>query len=132
VLSLKDIGWLAGLLEGEGCFVARSKAALRISISTTDRDVAARAAAMLGARVLDVKPQTPTNKPVYCVKTASVAAAGWMMTIYPLMGVRRKARIRELISRWRGHSRDGWVIHRAKFGCSCSSKNGACSRHEAA
>ena len=55
MLTLKEIAWLAGLLEGEGSFGAYVKGSQSpcIQFSMCDKDVLERAANMLGGPVKD-------------------------------------------------------------------------------
>lgn len=95
-----DVRWLAGLLEGEGCFVF-SRTTPRIMLSMTDRDVVARAAAMLRNPMGERPPPKPGYKKRYVTNLNGNDAAGWMMTLYGEMGRRRRAKIREVLSRWK-------------------------------
>lgn len=119
--SLKDICWLAGILEGEGCFSINTST-IRISFTSTDRDIAERVAHLLKAKVKCRLPWSKgtaafNQKLVYIV-SASRHATEWMMTIYPLMGERRRAKIRELLIHWRAMVGHGviWERRRAKYG----------------
>ena len=101
MISTADIAWLAGLLEGEGSFFYKTSPAIRLKMA--DRDVVERAGRLLGVR--QVMPQQPDKrhpewKLQYLAQLYSAPAAGWMMTIYQFMGVRRKERIRDVLARW--------------------------------
>lgn len=113
-LSLGEIRWLAGLLEGEGCFgIYFNKNAkgekkypvLRISLGMTDEDVVERAAGLLGARGHRTYQPAKGIKPFFETTVTGSRAAGWMMTLYSLMGRRRRQRILECLSRWDGPRR---------------------------
>lgn len=102
-----DIHWLAGLLEGEGCF-SSTEGYPSIMVKMVDRDVIERAQAILrpvvfrngGNDVRGYGPYDDTRQRQYVAKIAGRRAAGWMMTLYPLMGGRRQARIRNLLAMW--------------------------------
>lgn len=111
--STKDVCWLAGLLEGEGSFTVANKGRHcypSVKLKMTDRDVVERAARILrtvqyrkgGNGILSYRPSRSTmgTKQNYVVAIAGRRAAGWMMTLYPLMGERRQKRIRELLALW--------------------------------
>jgi hypothetical protein len=100
MISTIDIAWLGGLLEGEGSFNWTSSP--HIQIQSTDFDVVQHAGDLLG-----VIPQAewrpkgkPSYKPVRGAHLHGARAAAWMMTIYPFMGERRQAKIREVLIRW--------------------------------
>lgn len=109
--QLKDIYWLAGLLEGDGCFTNSGGA---ISIPTiivkmTDRDTVEKAQRILrpvkfradGNTIFEFSDPRPDRQPQFIAKIGGKRAAGWMMTLYPLMGQRRQSRIRELLTTWK-------------------------------
>ncbi len=50
MMSLKDLAWLGGLLEGEGCFMI-PKGSPRIALAMSDKDVVQRAARLMGLNV---------------------------------------------------------------------------------
>lgn len=104
MIETKTIHWLAGLLEGEAAFTNSCQwpGLLRIEFTSTDLDVALRVSHILNCPYTIRPSSTLTKKQAYQVRLARRAeAAGWMMTLYPLMGVRRKAKIRELLGKWR-------------------------------
>lgn len=109
-MKLTDIAWLAGLLEGEGYFGGgrpianktkkRGGGSFVIALNMTDEDVVARAASLMKGTYFKRRLQ-PRCKQAYMIQIGGSRAAEWMMTIYPLMGERRKTRIREALSYWR-------------------------------
>jgi hypothetical protein len=106
--AANDIRWLAGLLEGEGAFGLNGGHAqsARIVVSMTDEDVVARAAGLLGSRLRSLQPRQLTKaggprKRVYTAAVYGSQAAGWMMTLWPLMGQRRRAEIGRALAVWR-------------------------------
>jgi hypothetical protein len=97
-----DVAWVAGLLEGEGCFALLKTNTAKINLNMTDRDVVERFAALVGVKVRAVKPEKSHYKIQYRAEvTGSKKAIGWMMTILPLMGARRGAKIKEVIAAWK-------------------------------
>ena len=115
MLDLNDLRWLAGWLEGEGCFSLHKQIHAgklyqypRIVAGSTDKDVLQRVAQLLGVKVLGpylgLTKRPPRKKPFYECSVTGTGATEWMMTLYTLMGQRRKARIREVLAVWReGH-----------------------------
>lgn len=117
-MKVKDLMWLAGLLEGEGSFSVNAGIYPRISVRMTDKDVVDRAAGMLGT--ITTGPFKCKGKESYKPQWTTVIngkhAIGWMMTLYPMMGERRKQRIKYLIAHWRLFSgRTIKVIDRPAF-----------------
>lgn len=99
--TVADIRWLAGYLEGEGCFTFTGGKYRypRIVVESTDEDVIQRVVKLWGNKARAV--QHGKHKVGYSVASTCAKAAGWMMTLYPLMGQRRQARIREVLTNWR-------------------------------
>jgi hypothetical protein len=106
VLSLRDIGWVAGLFEGEGSILAPSQAAdsMRLTIAMTDLDVLWRYAVLVGATSLHGPYQWQSSvghKGMYRVTIYGSRAAALGMTIYPLLGERRQAKMKQALLEWR-------------------------------
>jgi hypothetical protein len=108
--SLKDIAWLAGLLEGEGSFsvgVVRKgrqagKRRLQITLMMTDEDVVRRAAAIMKTKLYGpYGPYKTCNKPCWQIHVGAAKAAAWMMTLYSFMGERRKQAIEQGLREWK-------------------------------
>ena len=100
MITTNEIYWLAGLIEGEGCFSWQKKGGLFIYLGMTDLDVLEYASLLFDRKVYTIR-RHPPRKPLGVVRIAGSRAAGWMMTLYPLLGARRRARIRELLTQWR-------------------------------
>jgi hypothetical protein len=95
-----DIAWLAGLWEGEGCFLFNKTPTMAIEM--TDLDVIERVSSLMKHKVLVHKRVKMTsNKPMYCVKLYGKQAAAWMMTFLPLLGKRRLGKVKECLLKWR-------------------------------
>lgn len=109
--SIKDIAWVAGLLEGEGCFSRRKGQkgnyhSPTIQLCMTDKDTVIRFAKITGAyKVILQKHRTKANKKVFRCVIYGSRAVQWMQTIYPLMGSRRKQKLRECLFDWKNHSK---------------------------
>lgn len=103
MLSPSNLGWLAGLLEGEGCFslTGTSRTTPTITLVMTDQDVMERAADVMGAPSIWMPKLRPRRKQTYRFALSGSRAVGWMMTLYPFLGSRRKARLRECLDVWR-------------------------------
>lgn len=100
-----DIAWVAGIIEGEGCFNIRRTAGkypLAIcSVSMTDFDVIQRLHEVTGiGRVgsLRVDKRGSQRKPTLNWTVAKKRdMARLMLAVYPLMGERRRKKIAEAI-----------------------------------
>jgi len=102
-MTTLHIAWLAGLLEGEASFMRRNGSP-SIKIQLTDRDVLDRAASILGGTVgrNSYQPKgKATYKPVYHLSIHGMRAIAWMMTLYPMLGVRRRKKVREILEAWK-------------------------------
>ena len=110
-MTTAKIAWLAGLLEGEGCFYFRvrkvkgiikeyrfKKTAL-ITVSSTDKDVIQNVSKMWNSSIYTRR--NGVNKDYYTTVVNGKQAIGWMLTIYSYLGVRRRAKIREIVTRWK-------------------------------
>jgi len=107
--SVKEIAWVAGILEGEGCFsINKNSPAIRLGM--TDLDVVERARSILKKNAKINTPQSAIGKngnllkQRYLLTLIGNIAIQWMMTIYPLMGFRRKMKIQEIIHHWKTHT----------------------------
>lgn len=120
-----DLAWLAGLLEGEGCFYAcqpKFQPSVKLTM-TKDLDVLDRARVLMGAaRVtgpyLDADPK---HAPRYSVTINSRKAIELMIAIRPHMGTRRQAQIDAALLAHRGfqlrrHNKNRFVWEDEKIG----------------
>lgn len=111
-MNPKDIYWLAGLLEGEGCFYrqfhtnpAKGTHYYRfcIGLDMTDMDIMERVAKLWGRNI-----STYVNKKgcklMFRTSLSGDVAISWMFMLYPLMGIRRKAKIKELVAQWKEYN----------------------------
>lgn len=99
-----NLYWIAGLLEGEGCFQFRNRHNPIIQLCMTDKDVVIRAAKVLGChKVIEQNNKTVSGKSVYRTVLYGNKAVQWIMTIYSLMGGRRKIQLRKCIDSWRSN-----------------------------
>jgi hypothetical protein len=108
-VDMRDIYWLAGILEGEGCFTY-SGCTPMVQLQMLDTDIVERAARIMGTKVGRRKRLTPNGHIVWFTQASGGQAVGIMETIYLLLGVRRRETIRKRISQWRPASRLGWTM----------------------
>lgn len=98
-----SVDWLAGLLEGEGTFMAKARSSwVAISIEMCDRETVARAATMLRATRVTRGPDRAARgwKPTYRAKVSGNRARPWLTALRPLMGSRRGAAIDAALDSW--------------------------------
>lgn len=106
IKSEQDLYWLAGLLEGEGCFSVQHyphnpKSLPVIVLRMTDWDVVVKAGEMLGGNQklpTTTKRAQNHHKDIYTWRVAGKRAVEVMRWLLPLMGIRRAARIREVLA----------------------------------
>jgi len=103
-ISVKNIGWVAGLLEGEGTF--QFTGTPTISINSTDLDTIRRLRSIVGCKN-EISISNPKKRPgrhnhsiLYRLSFGSSLAVQWMMTIYSLMSIRRKEQIQAQLRIW--------------------------------
>lgn len=115
--STKDIAWLAGLLEGEGCFMWAPFTHRQhgkeyqyhrpvIQVNMTDPDVIERVASLFKTKAYAHNyDKRPNRKPCTRAVVVGKRAIGWMQTLYPLLGQRRQAKVRSILQQWKEVSR---------------------------
>jgi hypothetical protein len=105
----RERGWVAGLLEGEGCFIVVKESfkrkdgthqlAPRVQLKMTDRDVVERF-----ANLVEYKNKITTfypkgnHKPTYTVVIRGNLAIELMLVVRDLMGERRRQKIDEILA----------------------------------
>lgn len=103
-LSDSELGWVAGLLEGEGSF-SESYKRVRVQVYSTDEDVVRRIHALTGlGNVTGPYARRATNiavrsqpKPIFCW-VARVGSERLCEAVFPLMGERRQGQILKALS----------------------------------
>ena len=96
--------WIAGLLEGEGSFIANRTARWSypvIKVEMCEQEVIDRAARLLDTRVWLVPSGTNGWRPTYVAQIAGHRAAEWMRALKPYMGIRRTAAIDAALAAYR-------------------------------
>lgn len=109
MLTDVQAAWLAGLLEGEGCFRVRHDGSkkwrprISVTLKMSDRDVVDKAAQLLPGsprkvRVCEDSKKNPKWSDTYECGWYGQAAEDLMVTVLPYMGQRRSAKIRECLA----------------------------------
>lgn len=115
MVSLKDLYWLAGIIEGEGCFNIHHKIykrknhtdlyyTVRLQVTMIDRDVIERVAKLWNSSISTQSKwanKRKGGKTWHATYISGPKALSWMMTLYSLMGSRRKSKIMEILLLWR-------------------------------
>ena len=97
----QELGWLAGVLEGEGCFTTTGKRRPYVAVYfvSTDKDVTERVAGLMDCSKVQTLKHTSdvSRKPQYRCVVQGKKARAVMESVLPLMGQRRSERINELL-----------------------------------
>lgn len=134
VVEHNDLHWLAGLLEGEGTFLAGPPSApetVIVRVAMTDRDVVERAGRLLERAVVPLRARQPHHRQAFGVTVRGTAAASLMSSLRPLLGLARNVQIDTVLARW-GHGRKRWSSAGpcAAEGCALTARiRGLCDRH---
>lgn len=98
-----DLAWVAGVFEGEGCFssgVCNRSRSFVARIAMTDADVVERVHAILSLGILRWKPAAKAHHKAQ--RTWAVSGfedvQAVMAALWPWLGTRRRARVREILS----------------------------------
>ncbi len=94
MFKMKEIAWLGGLLEGEGCFLLSSKWHPSIRLKMTDEDTVVKVATMWNTRVYH-------RGNAWITHVNGTCAIEWMMTLYLFLSRYRKDRVIKVIWYWR-------------------------------
>lgn len=97
-MLLRDLYWLAGLLEGEGCFCYQCSPGIKLGM--TDKDVVERVAKLFGRHTRGPYKYKANKKPVYYTEVWGAEAISLMEKVFPHMGHRRAMKINEIWERW--------------------------------
>jgi hypothetical protein len=101
-----DIAWLAGIVEGEGCLSLQQGKYPALAIRMSDHDIVCRAASLMDTRVTGPYKTRAHYKPTWLCQVNGAKAAAWIMTLYVLLGERRKEKAREILSAWKSQGSD--------------------------
>lgn len=109
MLTLRQVEWAAGFLEGEGCFYS-SPLGVRahrnsVTAAQVQREPLQRLVNMFGGAIYNVPPKKPTHAPAFVWTTTGARAVGIAMTVYSLMSPKRKMQIGKLLSSWRSRNK---------------------------
>lgn len=102
-MNLRDLAWFVGLFEGEGCIGLSHQGRPTLAISMTDEDTIKRAHAIVGVGHVKARPTlTKGGKRMWVLLVGRCdEAVALIYTMYPMLGVRRRARAREALDSWK-------------------------------
>lgn len=103
MLTSRDIGWIAGFLEGEGSFGYHRSAtggAPVVQATQVQREPVDRLKALLGGHIY-FKRAHPPSQASYQWRASGPLAVGVMMMVHELMSPRRREQIHASLAPWR-------------------------------
>ena len=102
-MNIKDIYWLAGLFDGEACFVwNKQNRTPAVQIAMTDEDTIIKVCKLLHhPRYYLNKKKKEHHKQCYSIHTSGKLAVGIMMTLYSLLSKRRQEDIQRVLGEWK-------------------------------
>lgn len=94
----EQMAWLAGVLEGEGCFAIVSKIPL-ITITMGDRDIIENVEKVMKStsKMMEIEPKTANRKKMFRTQIYGHQVIELLPKIYEHMGERRRSKIDELL-----------------------------------
>lgn len=99
--SRETLAWLAGLLEGEGSFLAGTAArrSPAIELEMADEQIVRRAARLLGVRVTSrIRANRPNSAQSFRFRVSGPRAAHLMWVLRPYLGRRRQRQIADAVT----------------------------------
>lgn len=97
-VTARELGWIAGFLEGEGSFTWDG--APYVSVSHVQLEPLERMQRLCGGRVRWRNRATHRNG-IHDWRLVGARAAGLMMAMYAMMSPRRRGQIVEALTKWR-------------------------------
>lgn len=106
MISIKELYWIAGFLEGEGSF-CRCGNTIRVSAGQVQREPLDRLYSLVGGYIHPRKPNLsrPNQQAFWAWYLDSVSSAALMMTLYPLMSPKRQEEIISTLNWWKATRR---------------------------
>ena len=106
---MKSIEWLAGLLEGEGCFSKQRNTSNHcttplVEVVMVDLDIIEKAKSLfedIGGRKIKIRKRyLHSGKIAYHCSVTGLPAVKIMLVVLPFMGARRSSCIHTVIAEW--------------------------------
>ena len=100
-ISINELYWAAGFLEGEGCFTLQRKQPT-VCAAQVDRQPLERLQRVFGYGNIRFLPRyQPNHRHAWQWTILSRRATAVMMTLYPLLSPRRQERIKDVLAVWK-------------------------------
>lgn len=102
MISVKDIAWAAGFLEGEGSFSAADAGGVSVTACQVQREPLERLVRLFGGNVSG--PHTPSGigkQPIHRWGVHGKRAAEIAMTLWTLLSPRRREQVEALLAKWK-------------------------------
>ena len=103
MIKTLDIAWAAGFIDGEGWFVNQRKMPV-IKVKQNSPELLYRLQSIFGGEVnpsYEIKSGKYKGKKFAQYYLGTERAAGAMMTLFPLMSIKRKEEIKKVLSIWK-------------------------------
>jgi len=96
-ISSEEIAWVAGILEGEGCWT-QTRNGWSIQVGMSDKDIIERLKSLTAVgHIYDQKSRQESHKAMYTWHVFRQHHREWLTSkVWPWLGERRRARIKEL------------------------------------
>jgi hypothetical protein len=97
-ISSPEVAWVAGILEGEGCWTRKATSnRWWIAVRMTDEDLIRRLRTLTGVGTINIELSKRGHKTAWTWCVAVRSHREWLtLQVWPWLGTRRRARIREL------------------------------------
>lgn len=95
-----DLAWLAGFLEGDGCFCLQKHRYASVKVSQTSRWPLEVCQRLLGGTIHPRRHNQPNHRPVFYWSIGGPSAAGAMMTLFSFLSPRRREQVKSVLRRW--------------------------------
>lgn len=102
-VSLADLTWAAGFLEGEGCFFAKSGHRFRspgIRAAQVQRWPLEKLQRLFGGNIGSHRPTNPKHSLYYYWSIGGPRGAGVVYTLYTFLSPKRRDSIRDALRQW--------------------------------
>jgi len=111
-----ELGWVAGFLEGEGCFQGRCKGAVLVSASQVQREPLERLQTLIGGPIRIYPQKNPKHQPFHRWHVLGDVAVDLMLEIFHLMSPKRREQMEAILKRWSSSTGTG-SVQRSRTHC---------------